>query len=118
MDSYIRPYMDVDGYIPIAYLCNFPNVAGCGAKYEDILGALDARSADPKCNISVDRVNELVRVKNNYKMWLIPNAEGLGLPKYVKQPDQAPPAAAANALPSPTAAMAQILAQSPPAILE
>ena len=117
MDSYIRPYMDEEGFIPIAYLCNFPNVASCGAKYEDILAALDVRSADPKCTVDVDRPNELVRVKGNFKMWLIPSAQGLGLPKYVKQPVQAP-APAANTLPSPTAAMAQILAQSPQAILE
>lgn len=42
MDTYyIRPYMDEEGYIPIAYLCNFPNVLSINAAYEDILAAFE-----------------------------------------------------------------------------
>ena len=120
MDQYIRPYMDEAGYVPVAYLCNFPNIASIGAQYPDILSALDNRiktatDAYP-CNIEADLPNELIRVKGNYEIWLIPTADGKrGLPRYVIQASAASDLKpkSESFLPSPELAMAQVMAQSP-----
>ena len=63
MDThYIRPYMDVEGYIPIAYLCNFPNVLNINAAYEDILAAFE-QNANPDKVVApaVEKVDKIVK---------------------------------------------------------
>lgn len=86
MDTYIRPNMDECGYIPIAYICNFPNVASIGATYEEILKAMEAQCKFDTFKLELDGENETIRVKENWKMWLVPNRETgkLGLDRYVK----------------------------------
>lgn len=88
MDKYIRPYMDECGYVPVAYLCNFPNVCYIGAVYEDILNTLEEQCKLDSFNLELDRANEVVRLKENWKMWLFPNRKTgkLGLERYVKAP--------------------------------
>jgi hypothetical protein len=85
MDSYIRPNMDECGYIPVAYLCNFPNVFSICAPYEEILSALETQCKLDSFKLELDRTNEVVRLKENWKIWLVPNYETgkLGLDRYV-----------------------------------
>jgi hypothetical protein len=39
-DAYMRSYMDVEGYLPIAFVANYPNVACYGAPYQDLVDKL------------------------------------------------------------------------------
>jgi len=84
MDTYIRSYMDEAGYIPVAIALHYPNVASICAPYEDILTRLQENSSISR--LEVDIVNETMRLKEGWDMWLMPNAYGgRGQPRYVKQ---------------------------------
>jgi hypothetical protein len=84
MDTYIRSYMDEAGYVPIALVYSYPNVAAFGALYGDLKYRLK-QLGEESC-IEIDTVNDLIRTKNNWEMWLMPNQTGgRGQPKYVKQ---------------------------------
>lgn len=63
MDLSIRSYMDEAGYIPVAFLCNYENVAYYGAEYPLILDAIDAIES-----LDLDRTNEVVRPKEKWEM--------------------------------------------------
>lgn len=63
MDVNLRSNMDEAGYLPIAYLCNYENVAYFGALYCDIIDALANSSS-----LEIDQQNEVVRVTDNWKM--------------------------------------------------
>lgn len=63
MDVGLRSNMDEAGYLPIAFLCNYENVAYFGALYRDIIDALLTSTT-----LEVDQQNEVVRVANNWKM--------------------------------------------------
>lgn len=84
MDTYIRSYMDVEGYVPIALVYSYPNVAHYGALYGDLKYRL--KQLGPDSCIDLDPINDLIRTRNNWDMWLMPNQSGgRGQPKYVKQ---------------------------------
>lgn len=84
MDTYIRSYMDEAGYVPIALVYTYPNVAAFGALYGDLKYRLKQLGED-SC-VEIDPVNDLIRTKNNWEMWLMPNQTGgRGQPRYVKQ---------------------------------
>ena len=84
MDTFVRSYMDEAGYIPIALVLQYPNVAQFGALYGDLKYRL--RQLGDTSHIEVDAINELVRTKDNWEMWLMPNHfGGKGQPRYVKQ---------------------------------
>lgn len=97
MDTFVRSFMDEAGYIPVAYLCNYQNVAACGAPYESILQALSASLV-----FEADLPNETLRLRDKWQQvrsailfvwlvsdcvqWLMPNCVGgFGLPRYIKQ---------------------------------
>lgn len=72
--------MDEAGYVPIAFVCNFPDVLAIGAYYEDIVEGLKSSSA-----FEVDMENETLRI-HDWQKWLMPNGQGgFGLPRYIKQ---------------------------------
>lgn len=78
-DTFVRSYLDSAGYIPIAFVCNFPDVVAIGAYYEDILSQLQKSEI-----FEMDMENETIRVKG-WEKWLMPNQEGgFGLPRYIK----------------------------------
>ena len=86
MDTYIRSYMDEAGFVPIMLVYNYPNVAMCGALYEDVVYKLNRMSEEETCTIEADVSNEVIRLKTNWAMWLMPNQFGtMGQPRYVKQ---------------------------------
>lgn len=75
--------MDEAGYVPIAFVCNFPEVLALGAYYEDIVTGLQQSAL-----LEVDLENETLRLKEGWQKWLIPNGKGgFGLPRYIRQSD-------------------------------
>lgn len=86
MDTYIRSYMDEEGYVPIALVCTYQNVAYFGSSYEDIFHKLI--QVEPKAQFyELDQQNETIRPKAGWEKFRMPNVfGGFGLPKYVKQP--------------------------------
>lgn len=86
MDTYLRSYMDEEGYIPVALVCTYQNVAYFGCSYEDILNKLI--QVEPKAQFyELDQQNETIRPRVGWEKFRMPNMFGsFGLPKYVKQP--------------------------------
>lgn len=66
MDTFIRSYMDVEGYVPIALLCSYPNVGGYNAPIANIIARLLETAATSR--LEVDAPNETVRLKENWEM--------------------------------------------------
>lgn len=62
MDTYIRQYMDVEGYVPIALVGNYPNVSCYGVPYDKLVAKLSESHI-----LEVDNVNELVRLKSDWE---------------------------------------------------
>lgn len=84
MDTFLRSYMDVEGYVPLALLCSYPNVGGYGAPLSNIIARLQETSATSR--LEVDAANETVRLKKDWEQWLVPNQMGtMGHPRYIKQ---------------------------------
>ncbi|CAM9115038.1 unnamed protein product [Discosporangium mesarthrocarpum] len=80
-DIFMRSYMDEEGYIPIAFVANFPGVARFGVDLEDIKkGVLSSELME------VDEENETMRMREGWQVWLLPNqATGRqGVQRYVK----------------------------------
>ena len=65
VDTYFRSFMDVEGFVPIAFVANYPNVACYGASITDMM---DKLSQSPNGLIEVDFVNETIRLKHNWEM--------------------------------------------------
>jgi hypothetical protein len=86
MDTYIRSYMDEAGFVPIALVYNYPNVAQFGALYQDLKYRLKELTKENRSSLEVDTTNELLRVSSNWEMWLMPNQfGGRGQPRYIKE---------------------------------
>ncbi len=80
---YLRKQMDVEGYLPAAIVFNFPSVLAHCIPYYDLLEAIQVNSE----TLEVDMTNECLRIKgeDNYKRWLMPNADGtFGVTKWIK----------------------------------
>ncbi|KAG5178479.1 hypothetical protein JKP88DRAFT_328839 [Tribonema minus] len=79
-DVFMRSYMDTEGYIPVAFVANFPGCASLGAEFTDILEALKSSEM-----LEFDEANETMRLREGWDMWILPNASGgLGVPRYIK----------------------------------
>ena len=57
--------MDSEGYVPIAFVCNFQNIACFGASFEDIISLIQASSI-----FDLDLDNETFRLKDWKKVYL------------------------------------------------
>lgn len=66
MDTYVRAYMDVEGYVPIALVCNYYNVACFGCSYYDILNKLKEVAGRSKF-YELDEENETIRLKEGWE---------------------------------------------------
>jgi len=83
VDTYFRSYMDEEGYVPMALLASYPQVACYASTIEDLSSKLHAKEDSI---LEVDVTNETVRLKEGWEMWLMPNSTGAkGVPKYVKE---------------------------------
>ena len=54
--------MDTEGYVPIAFVCNFQHIAMFGAVYEDIMSVLQSCE-----QFDLDLANETLRLKVDWK---------------------------------------------------
>lgn len=87
---FLRKYMDCCGYVPFAFIYNFPSIMSFRIPYMDLLSAVN----DLSHKVEVDFVNECVRIKGTstegdgeeYKKWLFPNLDGsFGCPRWIKE---------------------------------
>lgn len=93
-DTFVRSYLDSAGFIPIAFVCNFPDIVSIGAFYEDIVSQLRLSE-----KFEIDSENETMRVVSGWEKWLMPNTEGgFGLPRYIMNPPVAGTPAATSSL--------------------
>ena len=98
-DLYLRSLMDCEGYVPLLYLLQYPDLMYSVASADNIMAAL---SVNAKSTLQVDAVNGTVRLKENWAQYLMPNnSGGMGLSqRWIKDE---PTAGAAAAVPIPMA---------------
>ena len=63
VDTYFRSYMDEEGYVPMALLSSYPNIACYAASIEDLLQKLSVKEDS---FLEVDISNETVRLKSGW----------------------------------------------------
>lgn len=82
LDTFIRSYMDEAGYVPLALVSCYSNVAPYGIPVTDLSAAIQTFSNE----LEVDIRFHTVKVKEKWEMWLMPNMfGGRGLPLYSNQ---------------------------------
>ena len=64
-DTFVRAYMDVDGFVPLPLLCTYQNVACYCAPYADVVEKMKALSAESP--IEFNATNETVRIKSGWE---------------------------------------------------
>ena len=81
-NTFLRRNMDCEGYVPAAMIFNFPSIAAYCFQYYDLLTIL----AEKSTFLEIDKINETLRRRDDYKKWLHPNDEGgFGCPRWIKQ---------------------------------
>lgn len=82
-DIFLRQHMDVDGFVPLAFVGSFQAVYAVHQDYASLLDAMKTSAL-----VELDVVNEKVRLRDGWQKWLWPNADGgYGVPRYIKQAD-------------------------------
>jgi hypothetical protein len=64
VNTYFRSFMDEEGYIPIAFVANYPQIACYGAPLEEIMAKLGQKEDGI---LEVDFENETVRLKEGWE---------------------------------------------------
>ncbi|RHY35530.1 hypothetical protein DYB32_000024 [Aphanomyces invadans] len=83
-DTFLRQHMDVDGYVPVAFVGSFQSVYSMHQDYPSLLAAMKTSTV-----LEFDEKNEKVRPAD-WKKWLWPTADGqYGVPRYIKVTDDA-----------------------------
>ena len=72
-DEYIRSLMDMEGYVPLLYIAQYPAVVQCGATWEGIKQKVRENSV----LLEFKEENETVRLKENWNMWVPPGTNHL-----------------------------------------
>ena len=77
-DTFLRPYMDVEGYFPVPLLLFIPAIQSFEVDASFLMEVLaDSSFAE------VDKTRHTVRPKVNWEKWILPNANGeKGVPRY------------------------------------
>lgn len=79
-DVFLRQHMDVEGYVPLAFVGSFQAVYSLHQDYASLLDAVKSSEY-----LEFDEVNEKIRLRVGWEKWLWPNADGgYGVPLYVK----------------------------------
>ncbi|OWZ06733.1 hypothetical protein PHMEG_00020974 [Phytophthora megakarya] len=79
-DIFLRQHMDVDGFVPLAFVGSFQAVYSVHQDYESLLEAM--KHSD---SVELDEQNEKIRLREGWQKWVWPNAEGgYGVPRYIK----------------------------------
>ncbi|KAF1313527.1 Rna-binding protein, partial [Globisporangium splendens] len=82
-DIFLRQHMDIDGYVPLAFVGSFQAVYSVHQDYPSLLEAMKISES-----VELDVENEKVRLRDGWQKWLWPNAEGgYGVPRYIKAAD-------------------------------
>jgi len=83
-DTYLRQHMDVDGYVPLAFVGSFQAVFAIHQDYASLLSAMKKSLI-----VELDEKNEKIRPRLDWQKWLWPNAEGsYGVPRYIKMAEE------------------------------
>ncbi|GMF46327.1 unnamed protein product [Phytophthora fragariaefolia] len=87
-DIFLRQHMDVDGYVPLAFVGSFQAVYSVHQDYASLLEAVKQSDA-----LELDEPNEKIRLREGWQKWVWPNADGgYGVPRYIKTADKDTPA--------------------------
>ncbi|ETI33428.1 hypothetical protein F443_19885 [Phytophthora nicotianae P1569] len=87
-DIFLRQHMDVDGYVPLAFVGSFQAVYSVHQDYESLLEAMKNSET-----VELDEQNEKIRLRDGWEKWVWPNAVGgYGVPRYIKLADGEAPA--------------------------
>jgi len=79
-DTFLRQHLDLEGYVPLAWICQFQRVSQLGAEWELILDGIKTSEV-----LDFEEANETIRLRHGWEAWLFPNNEGgMGLPKWIK----------------------------------
>ncbi len=80
-DVFLRSHMDVNGCVPITFVCSFPAVVQLGVDYNTLKNLLVASKS-----VYMDLGNELIRPLHNPTQWLLPTGPNgqMGLETYAK----------------------------------
>lgn len=85
-DLYLRGYMDEDGYIPFQIFYSYPSIQYSGTDPNDLwFLLLKVQSEEESYFLELDEQRILLRLKNDYEKWLLPNSNsttGKGLPRH------------------------------------
>ncbi|CAH0474350.1 unnamed protein product [Peronospora belbahrii] len=80
-DIFLRQHMDVDGYVPLAFVGSFQAVYSIHQDYPSLFDAMKDSET-----LELDQANEKIRLRHEWKKWIWPNATGgYGVPRYIKQ---------------------------------
>ncbi|KAE8963999.1 hypothetical protein PR003_g26523 [Phytophthora rubi] len=83
-DIFLRQHMDVDGFLPLAFVGSFQAVYSVHQDYASLLEAVKHSET-----LELDEQNEKIRLREGWQKWVWPNAEGsYGVPRYVKVADK------------------------------
>ncbi|KAF0737979.1 hypothetical protein Ae201684_005975 [Aphanomyces euteiches] len=78
-DTFLRQHMDVDGYVPVAFVGSFQSVYSIHQDYPSLLAAMKTSTF-----LEFDEKNEKIR-PHDWQKWLWPTADGqYGVPRYIK----------------------------------
>jgi hypothetical protein len=86
MDTFLRAYMDLEGYVPLGFVMCYQNVSYYCADFQDVLKALQKKG--DKYLLQLDTETGTIRVREGWHQWLMPNINtpgGKGLPRYTKE---------------------------------
>ncbi|KAG6617568.1 RNA-binding protein LARP/SRO9 [Phytophthora cinnamomi] len=83
-DIFLRQHMDVDGFVPLAFVGSFQAVYSVHQDYASLLEAVKQSET-----LELDEQNEKIRLREGWQKWVWPNAEGgYGVPRYIKLADK------------------------------
>ncbi|RLN54427.1 hypothetical protein BBJ29_007525 [Phytophthora kernoviae] len=86
-DIFLRQHMDVDGFVPLAFVGSFQAVYSVHQDYESLLEAMKHSET-----IELDEQNEKIRLREGWQKWVWPNADGgYGVPRYIKVAEEDAP---------------------------
>lgn len=68
MDTYLRSLFDMEGWVPLLYIAQYPAVSSCGASWE----GLKSQVRNNSVMLDYREENDCVRLKQNWQMWLPP----------------------------------------------
>ena len=64
VDTYFRSYMDEEGFVPMALLTSYPNIACYGTPISELVSKLSQKEDSI---LEVDVTNETVRLKEGWE---------------------------------------------------